>query len=71
MLLPLTVLAVAGIYSWIRASASPSLPFIAGEQSLTGALSAGLFVVMMARALLAACKCGYAMRLEVKLCLLA
>jgi amino acid transporter len=46
MLLPLAALAIVGIYSWIRAGTSPTLPFLAGEQSLTGAFSVGLFVVM-------------------------
>jgi amino acid transporter len=46
MILPLAALAVVGIYSWVRAGTSPELPFLAGEQSLTGAFSVGLFVVM-------------------------
>lgn len=46
MLLPLAALAAVGIYSWIRVGTTPVLPFIAGEQSLIGALSTGLFVVM-------------------------
>ena len=46
MMVPLVALAVAGFYSWIRAGTSPALPFVAGEQTITGALSIGLFVVM-------------------------
>ncbi len=46
MLMPLAALAVVGIYSWIRSGTTVALPFVAGEQSLIGAFSTGLFVVM-------------------------
>lgn len=46
MLLPLALLALIGFYSWIRSGTTVALPFIAGEQSLIGAFSTGLFVVM-------------------------
>ncbi len=46
MLLPLAAMAVLGIYAWIRGGTAPHLPFMAGGESLTGAFSVGLFVVM-------------------------
>jgi amino acid transporter len=46
MLVPLAVLAVLGITAWIKSGTTPALPFIGGGQTLTAALSTGLFVVM-------------------------
>jgi len=46
MLLPLALMSVVGIYSWISNGNSPDLPFIPPGESFTGALSVGLFIVM-------------------------
>jgi amino acid transporter len=46
MLIPLVILALLGIYSWIKAGTPVQLPFLGGGQTLTAALSTGLFVVM-------------------------
>ncbi len=46
MLLPLIAMALLGFFNWFRAGQTPSLPFLAGNQTLIPALSTGLFVVM-------------------------
>jgi len=46
MLIPLAILAVLGIFQWIRSGVTISLPFLPEGESLVGAFSTGLFVVM-------------------------
>lgn len=46
MLLPLAVMSVFGFYSWIKSGNTPDLPFIPSGETITGALSVGLFIVM-------------------------
>jgi amino acid transporter len=46
MMIPLVLMSVFGIYQWIRGGVTVSLPFIPEGESLTGALSVGLFVIM-------------------------
>ena len=46
MLLPIILMSLVGIYAWISSGTTPSLPFMPEGQTLTGALSLGLFVVM-------------------------
>lgn len=43
---PLVVMAILGIYAWIRSGTSVSLPFLPEGETIGGALSVGLFVVM-------------------------
>jgi amino acid transporter len=43
---PLVVMAILGIVAWIRSGVTPSLPFLPEGETLGGALSVGLFVVM-------------------------
>jgi amino acid transporter len=46
MLIPLIIMTIIGFANWIGRGAGPTLPFLAGNQNLIGALSTGLFVVM-------------------------
>lgn len=46
MLVPLLLMSILGFYQWIRGGVTVALPFIPEGESLTGALSVGLFVVM-------------------------
>ncbi|MFM8319273.1 MAG: APC family permease, partial [Chloroflexota bacterium] len=46
MLLPLTIMSIAGIYAWMISDSTPHLPFIPPGETVTGALSVGLFIVM-------------------------
>ena len=46
MIMPLVVMAILGIYSWIASGTTISLPFLPEGESLVGAFSVGLFVVM-------------------------
>jgi amino acid transporter len=46
MITPLVILSGMGILAWIRGGVTVSLPFIPQGESLMGALSTGLFVVM-------------------------
>ena len=46
MIIPLAILSVMGVIVWIGGGVTPSLPFMPEGQSLFGALSTGLFVVM-------------------------
>lgn len=46
MIMPLAALAVMGIIQWVRGGVTASLPFMPEGESLLGALSTGLFVVM-------------------------
>lgn len=46
MLLPLIFMSIVGVYAWIRSGATIALPFIPEGESITGALSVGLFIVM-------------------------
>jgi amino acid transporter len=46
MIIPLIIMAALGIYSWIRGGITVELPFMPESESLFGALSVGLFVVM-------------------------
>lgn len=46
VLLPLGLLSVLGIFQWIRSGMTAPLPFLPEGQSLMGAFSTGLFVVM-------------------------
>ena len=46
MIMPLVVLAVMGIFNWIRGGTTISLPLLPSGESLTGAFSVGLFIVM-------------------------
>jgi amino acid transporter len=46
MILPLALMAVVGIFAWIQGGIPAHLPFMPEGQSLFGALSVGLFVVM-------------------------
>jgi amino acid transporter len=46
MIMPLIVLAILGIYNWIAGGTTLALPFMPKGESLVGAFSVGLFVVM-------------------------
>jgi amino acid transporter len=46
MFIPLILLTLVGIYSWIRSGATISMPFLPNGETFTGALSVGLFIVM-------------------------
>lgn len=46
MMVPLLVMSALGIYQWIRGGVTPQLPLMPEGESLFGALSTGLFVVM-------------------------
>lgn len=46
MMIPLVVMSIFGIISWINSGSTPSLPFLADGQNLMGAFSTGLFIVM-------------------------
>jgi amino acid transporter len=46
IIIPLAMLTLVGLYAWYRSGVTPHLPFIPNGESLIGALSTGLFVVM-------------------------
>jgi amino acid transporter len=46
MIIPLIVMTILGFVAWIRGGQTVSLPFLPEGESLTGALSVGLFIVM-------------------------
>jgi amino acid transporter len=46
MIMPLAVMGIWGIYNWITLGSSAELPFLPQGESMIGALSTGLFVVM-------------------------
>lgn len=46
MLLPLIFMSIMGIYAWLNAGTTPPLAFMPKGESLTGALSTGLFIIM-------------------------
>jgi amino acid transporter len=46
MMLPLIFMTVIGFYSWIKGGVTVSLPFLPQGETVTGALSTGIFVVM-------------------------
>ena len=46
MLIPLVAMSVVGIANWIHSGVTISLPILPPGESLTGALSVGLFIVM-------------------------
>ncbi len=46
MLIPLILMTVLGFYVWISSGTSPHLTFIPPNQTLTGALSVGMFIIM-------------------------
>lgn len=46
MITPLVLLSIAGIVQWIRGGGNTSLPFLPEGETLFGAFSTGLFVVM-------------------------
>lgn len=46
MIAPLVLLSILGIVAWIRSGTTASLPFMPEGETLIGALSTGLFVVM-------------------------
>lgn len=46
MLIPLVIMSVLGIYSWIKGGTTISLPFLPPGENFMGALSTGLFVAM-------------------------
>lgn len=46
MLIPLVLMSIVGIYNWIQGGVTISLPFLPEGESLIGAFSVGLFVVM-------------------------
>jgi len=46
MIIPLILMSILGIYAWIKGGTTVSLPFLPQGESLVGALSVGLFVVM-------------------------
>lgn len=46
MLLPLIFMSIVGFYAWWRSGTTVSLPFIPPGETVTGALSVGLFIVM-------------------------
>lgn len=46
MMLPLVVVSILGFYNWIHSGTTAALPFMPKGESLTGALSTGLFVVI-------------------------
>ena len=46
MIMPLVVMAILGIYNWIASGTTIALPFLPEGESLVGAFSVGLFVVM-------------------------
>jgi amino acid transporter len=43
---PLALMSLAGLYSWLHSGATIQLPFIPEGESIPGALSTGLFIVM-------------------------
>jgi amino acid transporter len=46
MMIPLIIMSGFGIYNWIQSSTTFSLPFLPEGETLSGALSVGLFVAM-------------------------
>jgi amino acid transporter len=46
MIIPLILMSILGIYAWIKSGTTVSLPFLPAGESMVGALSVGLFVVM-------------------------
>jgi amino acid transporter len=46
MILPLVLLSILGIYQWFSSDVTVSLPFLPEGESLVGAFSVGLFIVM-------------------------
>jgi amino acid transporter len=46
MIIPLIIMAILGIYGWIRSGQTIALPFLPEGENLVGALSTGLFIVM-------------------------
>jgi amino acid transporter len=46
IIIPLAIMSVMGLYSWFRSGYTISLPFLPNGESLMGALSTGLFIVM-------------------------
>ena len=46
MITPLIIMTILGIFQWIRGGVTIPLPFLPEGESLTGALSLGLFIVM-------------------------
>jgi len=46
MIIPLILMTILGIIAWIRSGQTVSLPFLPEGESLFGALSTGLFIVM-------------------------
>jgi amino acid transporter len=46
MIIPVVILTILGLINWIRGGASVTLPFLPQGESLVGAFSVGLFVVM-------------------------
>jgi amino acid transporter len=46
MIIPLAILGILGVVQWIRGGVTAAVPFMPDGQSLVGALSTGLFVVM-------------------------
>ena len=46
MIIPLILMTILGFYNWISSGATISLPFLPEGESLVGAFSVGLFVVM-------------------------
>ncbi len=46
MLVPLILMSIVGFYNWFKSGTTISLPFLPNGESLTGALSVGLFIVM-------------------------
>jgi amino acid transporter len=46
MLIPLVLMSIVGFYNWIKGGVTLSLPFMPEGETLTGALSVGLFIAM-------------------------
>jgi amino acid transporter len=46
MLIPLVLMSAVGIYSWLISDTTPVLSFIPPNETMTGALSVGLFIIM-------------------------
>jgi amino acid transporter len=46
IIIPLGIMSLVGIYSWIQSGVTISLPMLPQGESLVGALSTGLFIVM-------------------------
>jgi len=46
IIVPLAIMTIMGFISWFRIGSTPSLPFLPQGESLVGALSTGLFIVM-------------------------